>query len=73
MGERERTVKCLLAEVLALVAFHRGAEHCTRAVGSGVGAAVAGSHVAVPSDWVERPRFLPVAGIDRADVSWLEV
>ena len=33
---------------------------------------MAGSHVAVASEWAERPRVLPAAGVDRADVSLLE-
>ena len=33
---------------------------------------MAGSQVAVASEWAERPRVLTLAGIDRANVSLLE-
>ena len=54
------------------MAFHQGAQHGTRAAGSGVGTAVAGVDGRVASEWVERSRVLSAAGIDRADVSLLE-
>ena len=54
------------------MAFHQGAEHGTRAAGSGVGTPVAGADGRVASEWVERQRVLAAVGINRADVSLLE-
>ena len=40
------------------MAFHQGAEHGTRAAGSGVGTPVAGADGRVASEWVECSRVL---------------